>query len=289
MKNILISCCLSISFLFAAFSCNEPASEDTKEEHGTPSDTIEPSLIDSINSSIESFSSPIETAALLKDAGAPYTAEFSMPIDSIDNLDTQYKKALGLGMLFFDLEYDIVYPEESNISNYLGAVQRISANLKILHFFNIERMTAILKSNENIDSLRFISVQSYHKINDQLRRTEQSHLSALIVTGSWLESLYLMGNISKGYENAKLRDRISNQEKIISLLTETLSFYKDKPYFEKLIGKLNELKSVYKASAEPTDSSVSEEEATIKLTDKQLEQLLLIVSEIRTEVMSRSE
>jgi hypothetical protein len=42
---------------------------------------------------------------------------------------------------------------------------------------------------KNLDSLIFISVHSFNQMDDYLRTNKRGNLSALIITGTWIEGL----------------------------------------------------------------------------------------------------
>ncbi len=71
--------------------------------------------VNAINDVLESFSSPVELAALIKDLDVPFSKKYLASPDDADDYDTNFKKAIGLGVLSADLGYLNVYAKTAEI------------------------------------------------------------------------------------------------------------------------------------------------------------------------------
>jgi len=222
---------------------------DDPDFNGIPDgagDDVEKIDENAINGVLESFSSPVEMAALIEDLGVPFSKKYLASPEVADDYDTNFKKALGLGVLSADLGYLNVYAKTSEIINYLAVIKSLADELNIGQFFDFQTLKRLATNNDNMDSLMFLSVNSFHQMDEHLRKNNRSNLSALVVTGVWLEGLYLATQIVDEDTSKGLRDRIGEQKLILTDLYKILEVYRTQDKnFEKLATDVQELNKVY--------------------------------------------
>jgi len=194
---------------------------------------------------VQSFSNPVEMAALMKDAGVKYSEKYLTPTDYADNYNTNFKKALGLGVLSADLGYLNIYNKTATTVSYLTVIKRLSDALKIGQFFDFSTLKRFATNNENLDSLLLLSVSSFNEMDAYLRETNRSNLSMLIVTGVWVEGLYLATQVVKNDYQKEIADRIGEQKIILNDMILILQNYQQDPSFARLLENLNDLKQSF--------------------------------------------
>jgi len=286
--------------LFILFSCNVNTNKNTQGETGD----IKKSLTDKeknyfedvIIQTIEGFTSSIEIAAIIQDMNVPYSQKYLVPTDAVENYDTNFKKALGLGMLSVDLGYLNVYKKMNSNIQYLSAIKKISDDLDIEQFFDFQTLKRLAVNNDDVDSLMYLSVSSYNKMNHHLIETDRSYLSALVVAGVWIEGLYITCEVYDLQKNDVLKDRIADQKEILDTLLNLLIFFQDKAHFNDIIDDLIKLKQLYKGIEIKTIKTKAEivenkdgmpvvytqdETTEIIVTDEQLKNIANFVTEIR--------
>ncbi len=249
---------------------------------------------DAINELIGSFSSPVEMAALMSSLEVPFSKKYLIDPTLTEDYDTNNKKAFALGILSADLGYLNVYERSTLIVEYLSAIKRLSDDLKVSQFFDFQSFKRIATSNDNIDSLLFLSVQSFRQMDEYLRESSRSNLSLLIISGVWLEGLFLLTQVSDEEYNQQLIERIGEQKVLFNMLFPVLKIYSDDPYFENLVTELQELQNIFEEikityeMGEPETvvldghvTIIQHETSVIEMTDEQLQQIILKTKKIR--------
>jgi hypothetical protein len=214
---------------------------------------------------IQSLPSPVEMAALIQDAGVPFSKNYLASPEKANDYDTNFKKALGLGVLSADLGYLNVYSQNNEVLNYLSTIKKIADDLNIGQFFDFQTLKRLATNNDNMDSLMFLSQNSFRQMDEHLRKNSRTNLSALVVTGVWIEGLFVITQIVKnGSTNKDLKDRIGSQKFIIEKLNSILQVYKaqDKN-FERLAEDFDELKATY----DPVTITIENGKVTTKEID----------------------
>jgi len=166
--------------------------------------------------------------------------------------------------------------------------------LKVGQFFNFETLKRLATNSENIDSLMYISVSAFDKMDTYLRENNRSDISALLVTGVWIEGLFLATQVVKDNDNPIIRERVGEQGIVLEQLLIVLNHYKkDKRFFEliteieKVEAALSEVEIIIEeGEAEMMEvdgvlMAVSSETTTLKMTDEQLEKIIAVVEDLR--------
>ncbi|RLD79508.1 MAG: hypothetical protein DRJ10_08750 [Bacteroidetes bacterium] len=253
-----------------------------------------------INGILESFSSPVEMAALIEDLGVPFSKKYLASPEVADDYDTNFKKAIGLGVLSADLGYLNVYAKTGEIVNYLAVIKGIADELNIGQFFDFQTLKRLATNNDNMDSLMFLSVNSFHQMDEHLRKNNRSNLSALVVTGVWMEGLYLATQIAKDDSNKSLRDRVGEQQMILTDLFKILEVYQTQDKnFEKLVKDFQELNKAYEHVSITFVDGVTEtveidgitvviqkDSSIVEMSDEQLSNIISVTEKIRNKLIS---
>ncbi len=306
MKRLLFIGCISFLFVFAVtFSgckgCNN-SEENLKIPKNLPVTTEQPSpkneqVIDNI---VNSFPSPVEISAIIKNLDIPFSKRYLADPGIIENYDTNNKKAFGLGVLSADLGYLNVYEETTLIVEYLSAIKRLADDLRVGQFIDFQSLKRLATSNDNMDSLIFLSLTSFTNINQFLQNNHRGNLSLLMVTGVWLESLYLMTQVYKYHPDKRLRDLIGDQKTLFTMLYKAIKLY-NVGYFKVLGQEFDKLNSVFskitityekvnvpKERADTNGIPVYEQQETsvVHITDAQVKQLINITQQVRNKLIN---
>ena len=278
MSKKLIYILLSLLILAA---CGEKKSKETdfSQEFEIPDSEryageleISEQAMDEI---VQNISSPVEIAALIKAVGVPYSKNYLATTDYVDNYNTSFKKAIGLGIFGADLGYQNMYNKTGSVIDYISAIKSLADGIRVGQFFDFSTLKRLATNNQNLDSLMYISVQNFNQMDRYLRENNRSNLSSLIVAGVWVESMYLLGEVIKESPNAELSEKIGEQKLILGNLMILLRNYERDPDFKKLIDDLNEIQKIYKEvtiTVERGEPEMVEEDGmlVIKQNDKQL-------------------
>jgi hypothetical protein len=157
------------------------------------------------------------------------------------------KKALNLGVYTADLGYCNVYDQFALTSQYIKAVRSLSSDLQILNVYTTEILDKIERNLQNKDSLHKIFAESYREADIYLSDNEREDVSVMIMAGGWIESMYLMTQISKKNQNHFLIERIGEQKYSLENIVKLMLQYKNSSTIisTEILEKLVDLKKTY--------------------------------------------
>ena len=298
MRHLFIGSILALTLL----GCGESQSTSEDEqldqelnedlEDNNQSQAISDSLIQTLNS----IPSPIETAYQIQENGGEYNKSFLNPTSNQENYNTTTVQALNLGIYSADLAYINIY-KSNDVIEYLTVVSRISQDLGIGKFFDLQSMSQLVKHDDNLDSLLQMTTDNFEMINKHLQEQEQSHLSVLMLTGGWLEGLPLINSVYLEKPSGQLRERIGEQKIVLSQLINLVKYFKDKnSTINNLYSQLLELNTVFnQIKIERIESNevdyifedglriaVPKSSSKIIITDDQITQIVTLVNSTRT-------
>ncbi len=248
---IFILCIFSLFFIsITNNSCDDDNIKDTIKDEDMFDDTaffnnIAQANINAVNEVVEGFSSPVETAALMKDYHIPFSKAYMVDTKIIDAYTTNIKYSIGLGILSADLGYLNVYEKKTSMIEYLLSINRVAQELRVSQYFDFQTLKRLVTSSSNMDSLMFLSVNSYLQIDKYFRTSKRSYLSVLSVTGVWIESLYLITQVAKNNEFTDFKDQVGSQKELLGKLTEIMKTYKGHPKFDKIIVEFENLQKAF--------------------------------------------
>lgn len=236
--------------IFAACRSDKQKDVDFSKEFEVPDSVIYDGELEiseqAMEDIVQNISSPVEIAALIKAVGVPFSKDYLATTDFVDDYNTSFEKAIGLGIFGADLGYQNMYNKTGGVIDYISAIRTLADGIRVGQFFDFSTLKRLATNNQNLDSLMYISVQNFNQMDRYLRENNRSNLSSLIVAGVWIESMYLLGEVIKEAPNAELSEKIGEQKLILGNLMILLKNYERDPTFKKLIDELAEIQEIYK-------------------------------------------
>lgn len=219
--------------------------EDPKDSSTTSEGT--PLNKDVISDILQQIPSPLEISVLLKESGKKYNPTFLNSPDNTSKYNSNYKKALNLGIYGTDLGYTNIYEQNQDGVKYMASIKELANGLSIGQFFDIETIGRLATNSKNLDSLLLITTQNFNTINSYLQTQDRANLSVLFLTGGWLEALHITcGVASANPGNQQLKETIGEQKIILENIMLLLSFYKETDQnMASLLKDMEELKKIY--------------------------------------------
>lgn len=265
----ILSTGLALLFFLLLGSCgSEKKSEEQSFMEGLDSanQTEGPTISEEVISDIlQRIPSPLEISVILKESGKKYNATYLNSPDNLSKYNSNYKKALNLGIYGADLGYTNIYEQNQDGLKYISSIKSLADGLSIGQFFDIETIGRLASNSKNLDSLLLITTQNFNSINHYLQTQSRANLSVLLLTGGWIEALHIVCEVAAlNPENKELQETIGQQKIILENIMLLLSFYKDRdPNMALLLEDMMELQKVF----EKVNITYTYKESTFEIVD----------------------
>jgi len=199
-----------------------------------------------INSILQQIPSPLEISVLLKQSGTKYNSSILNSPENLSKYNTNFKKALNLGIYGTDLGYTNIYEQNQDGIKYLSTIKSLADGLNIGQFFDIETIGRLASNSKNLDSLLLITTQNFNTINHYLQTQSRANLSVLLLTGGWLEAMQITCQVAANNpKNKDLKETIGAQKIILEQIVLLLTFYKGDENMASLLKDMESLKATF--------------------------------------------
>jgi hypothetical protein len=302
-KNLLLALLILVGFqLFNSCSgCSESKRSD-RDALTLPDSLITDAPLklseEIMNEVIGNISSPVEMANLFKSSGVDFTQRILNNPDNVSRYETSFKRALNLGVFSADLGYINTFDKNNIVVSYLLAVKTLADGIRVGQFFDFNSLRRMASSSTNLDSLMEMSITSFNRMDSYLREQNRSNVSTLIVTGAWIEGLYIASNVVRESGDENLSIRIAEQKNVINILELILSNYSAEPAFAALVEDISTLKAAYAPIRITTELGepqriekdgslifIQDEISTVHYSKEDLDNIMNIIDEIRAKIV----
>ncbi len=231
-----------------------------------------------IRKQVQEFLYPLPTSMevvqMLQDIGISYIIGISNPIENVDKYMSSGSKAIALGVYGSDLSYASVYNMQQDVISYLDVIKKLASELYLQDVYNEKIIKRINNNLNNKDSLVNILTNVLFESYNKLNQNGKGDIALMMVTGGWIEALYLTTHVSaNSYDNYELVKIIADQKKSLDKLMDVLNERKGDASMDNLINTLQPLKKLY-------------DEAGDSMTEKQLKAISAEVEKIRNKLLS---
>jgi len=291
---------ISVLALAVIFSgCHSSSGKNARfvfpDEDSVPLAQAEQLSEEALDDIARNISSPVEIADILQRMHVPFSSGYLASSIDASRQSTSFDKALKLGILGADLGYLNMYEKTGTSIDVLSSIKKLADGINVGQFFDFETLKRLSLNRTNLDSLLYMSLDSYNQIDKFLREKGRGQLSALMITGVWIEGQYLATQVLKQFPDTLLRNRVGEQKVILNDLIMLVA-----PYctlgneYSALCKDLQELREKYRdvrityTIGEPQmvekDGAlvvVQTDQSKVEMTDEQLEAITVTTEKIR--------
>ena len=294
MKFKLNTLLLSLLACIGLWSCG---SKSDKGKNSDDFDKAGKSLKEKIKDIAYNIPPPSEIPYMLQGTGAEYNQSLINDLKKADGYGSQPDKAaLNLGIYTADIGYLSSYDKTQESIDYLNACKSLADKLGITGSFDRNTLEKFEANIANKDSLAALLNDAMKKTDRYLKEGNRSKLGALLVTGSFVESLYISTGIIKSYpkdafSKEEQRSRVLNplmsvvlrQRKSVGEVSKMLSDVDQSDPIPTIIADLKGLEAAYNASN--LEEMVKNNKGNLVLTDKNFAEITRLVEKLRGDIV----
>ena len=242
-----------------------------------------------------SLPSPLESAMLIKSAGARFDDALLNPIGNARNYVTNKSMALNLGIFTCDLSFASLYEKTQLIIDYMNAAKKMADGLGILKAIEQSTIDELEENINNSEAIMKIVSETFMNSNSYLQENGQPAIAAMVLVGGWFEGLYISTQLveMKDFNGNKLVGRIIDQKLSIDILLNLLDSSKGNPAVDEIMNQVKKLKVVFDKISittspvkpefdKTTNTTVLKSEVKTDMTPSVFKELAATVAEIRS-------
>jgi len=194
-----------------------------------------------------SLPSPLETAMLLKSAGATYDEALLNNVSNASKYTTNKSMALNLGIYTTDLSFASLFDQTQTSIKYMGAAKEIAGRLGILDAFSDSTIKRLEENVNNRDVIMDIISETFMNSSSYLTDNNRAPLAAIVLIGGWVEGLHLACELvhETSFDNNKLVDRIADQKFSLDIVMKMIEKYSYHEDVASLLKEMKEIQTIY--------------------------------------------
>jgi hypothetical protein len=241
--------------------------------------------------------SPLETAMLIEEVGGHFNEGMLNANVDATKYSVKFLQAMNLGVYGADLGYCLIYNQSQKAFTLLATCKKLGTELGISPALYTGLMKRFEGNMENKDSL-LIFVSELNRLSDEyLKENESEDISAMILYGGWVESLYFVTELSKSLKNDKLRARVGEQKNTLENLIGLITQQNGDGRFDSMLEDLEDLKSSFakvnssytwvEPETRPEEKlTIIKSKSSVQLDDALLQEISQKISALRNNIIS---
>jgi hypothetical protein len=259
-------------------------------------------ILEDVNSAKQIFyslPSPLETAMLIRNAGASYNEDLLNSVDNTSEYTTNKSMALNLGIYTTDLSFASLFDQTQTSIRYMNAAKRMADGLGILDAIDNNTIDMLEENINNRDRIMDIISETFMNSSSFLQENERPALATIVLVGGWVEGLYIASNLvgDASIEGNKLVERIVDQKLSFDIVIQLLEDNKDNIDVAEILNDIGDLKvtfdkiiitttSIQAVPDEESNVTILKSESTIEITTEVFQELLEKVKILRSNFIS---
>lgn len=287
--NQLIQFSFSALIAITLASCGTSSSD--KDKNSSEFDSAK-NLPNQIEGLLYKIPTPSEIPYLLQRTGAEFNESLLNSREKADQYSSRTDKAaLNLGIYAADIGYLTSYDKTQEAIDYLGTAKNLADGLGVIGSFDVQVLQQFEANISNKDSLTHLLDQTMKKTEMFLKDNNRNKLSAMVVTGSFIEGLYISTGLVKTYPTDLLPTDAKNlvltpliriildQKQSVTELSKILAESEATEEVNAILADLKSLEAAY--AALNIEEQIKNNKANLVLSDKNLVEITNIVEKIR--------
>ncbi|OFX82352.1 MAG: hypothetical protein A2W99_09885 [Bacteroidetes bacterium GWF2_33_16] len=239
--------------ILIAASCSSDKSKKSDSDEMVTLDSLEinEQLIKDVKAVKEIFyslPSPLETAMILKQAGAKYNEELLNPTGNVSKYVTNKSMALNLGIYTTDLSYASLFDQTQATINYMNASKKMAEGLGILNAIDEDIIERLEANVNNRDIIMDIISETIMNSSSFFEENDRQALSTIVLVGGWIEGLHIAINLvdpDADLDNNELVNRIIDQKLTLNTVLNLLDQNADNEDVINVVSDVKELKAIF--------------------------------------------
>lgn len=214
--------------------------------------------------------SPLELTLLFKKENVAYHADKLHNTSKRKQYELTKQKALNLGIYGADLSYSGLFGRHQSAIEYFAASQMLAEDLGIGRTFQSKFVSRLEENAANRDTLLQVVSDFFLENDSYLKDHDQQDISTYVLTGGWIEGLYLGTQmIDENTDAVGIKEIISNQKNSLRNVILLLQNLNDKEGVEDLIDEIGMLEMYYGEieDAKVVSSSEENSEGVLRISD----------------------
>ncbi|MEP2023698.1 MAG: hypothetical protein ABJH98_10425 [Reichenbachiella sp.] len=293
-----INLCFALALTVFICSCGGNSKKVTAEIEAEAFEEAENQLIEEIDKVVHDMPPPSEVPYLLQATGSDFNAELINDLNNVTKYENSTDKAaMNLGAYATDIGYLSAYDQVQDALKYMETCQKLADQIGIASAFELELMERFERNLGNRDSLANLINYAMDVAEEKLEATDRLQTIALVLSGSYIEGLYLSVMVIDTYPDDLLPEASRNlileplvkiiidQKEPLNDVVRLLKDLKSDDTIAEVVAEFDILRVLYQEDLSEIDKKIAEGDPNFMLNKDMLVDIISEVKRIRAEMV----
>jgi hypothetical protein len=206
-----------------AITCNNINNPPTTQQNANESDSGQ--IIVKYQNTIFTIPSPQQINLFIRKSSKSIDRNRAIEPANVQHYSSSVKQALNLGVLGADLGYVNLFLPSDNNQAYTKAIKKLVNDLGLSAVITADILKEIQNNASNSDSLLKLISEVYALSDQYLNENGKQQISSLILSGGWVESIYLISQTYKENKQNEYFRMLAQQKFPLENIIKLLSTY----------------------------------------------------------------
>jgi hypothetical protein len=258
----------------------------------------EAQIMDEIEKVVQDMPEPSEVPYMLQATGSDFNMDLINAKENADKYSNSTDKAaMNLGVYATDIAYLSSYDQVQEAMKYMEVCQKLAGQVGVASAFDLALMERFERNLSNKDSLSNLVNYTMLVAREKLEALDRLQTVALILSGSYIEGLYLSVMVIDTYPDDLLPEASKNlileplikviidQEKPLLDIIKLLKDIKSDDTIATVVAEFDILEALYKADLAEIKTKISEGDPHFMLNKDMLVDVIAEVKRIRADIV----
>lgn len=185
-------------------------------------------IVGMINGTIYCIPSPYDIMNYIKSLNLVYVRSLPNSVLNVTHYESSFKKLLNMGVYSIDISYMTMYEQMTDALNYFSTLKSLANQVELASVFDAATMDELENNMGSQDTLFQILSKKFLESDKLLKGENEMANASLLMTGAWIESLYLITQIHKQAPNELSVQKIAEHKLAAEAILNVL-----RPYYNK--------------------------------------------------------
>lgn len=138
---------------------------------------------------------PVEVAQMIKGSDVRFDDQLLASLGRADGYTSNLKMALNLGIYATDMSMAGMFGQSQRMVDYLGTLNGLTRRLGIMKVLDEETLSKLERYDLTRQEALSLISEVYMNTNQYLTENNRMNIAATVMTGAWVEGLYLALNL----------------------------------------------------------------------------------------------
>lgn len=300
--NFLKNQTTALLFIFASaallISCGGSKSSEKDAAKEAAFEKAEQQISKDLKQVINDLPAPTEVPYMLQASGSDFNASFINGLDKLSSYETNAdESALNLGVYATDMGYLLSYEKTAESRQYLEASQKLAEALGVATVFDVKTIEDFQSNMYNAKELNKILIKAIADAEVKLQEADRVSVAALVLSGSFIEGLYLAVKTIEDYPKdivdadtrnlllERLVRVVLDQKKPLNDIILMLKDLEHDKIIATIITELTILKQLYEGDLAEVEKKIAENTGSFVLTDDMISDITREIKRIRKDIV----